>query len=328
MPELTDYLQMFARLKRAPGSPWSDATLKKAPHKPILLLAVIDLVSRGTFTSPVLSVTDDLVEANELFNGYWRLVAPVGHTSSIAFPFSRLDNEPFWQLLSANGEELDVGRLNITSISQLRRYAIGAKIDDELFSLMQGEMSRNNLREVLLHSHFSPDAQVNLSEQITINAQAYSYSQTLYKKVHQPLVQEILGADKYKPAARDQGFRRIVVKTYEHRCALCGLRIITPEGHTAVDAAHIKPWSLSQNDDIRNGMALCKLCHWAFDRGVVGVSSDFIVITSQQIGADPNVPGLLQTLDGRGILMPADADLRPAQEFLGWHRNNFDLRSA
>jgi len=33
-------------------------------------------------------------------------------------------------------------------------------------------------------------------------------------------------------AARDQGFQRIVVSTYDHRCALCGVRIITPEGHT------------------------------------------------------------------------------------------------
>jgi len=31
------------------------------------------------------------------------------------------------------------------------------------------------------------------------------------------------------------------------------------------------PWSRSKNDDIRNGMALCKLCHWAFDEGMMGV---------------------------------------------------------
>lgn len=29
--------------------------------------------------------------------------------------------------------------------------------------------------------------------------------------------------------------------------------------HTVVDAAHIIPWSRSGNDDIGNGMALCKL---------------------------------------------------------------------
>ena len=104
----------------------------------------------------------------------------------------------------------------------------------------------------------------------------------------------------YKSAVRDQAFRRIVVTTYDHRCALCGVRIVTPEGHTVVDAAHIVRWSKTQNDDIRNGMALCKLCHWAFDEGMMGVSDNYNVITSRQIGLDPNVPGVLMTLSGRG----------------------------
>ena len=33
--------------------------------------------------------------------------------------------------------------------------------------------------------------------------------------------------------------------------------MLTLEGHTVVDAAHIKPWSASHNDCPTNGMALC-----------------------------------------------------------------------
>ena len=44
-------------------------------------------------------------------------------------------------------------------------------------------------------------------------------------------------------------------------------RIITPEGHTILEAAHIRPWAYSQDDRPANGLALCKLCHWSFDRG-------------------------------------------------------------
>jgi putative restriction endonuclease len=116
-----------------------------------------------------------------------------------------------------------------------------------------------------------------------------------------------------------------VVKAYDHRCALCGVRIITPEQHTVVDAAHIVPWSRSQNDDIRNGMALCKLCHWAFDEGMMGVSDSYAVITSRQIGADPNVPGFLLTLSGRSIIPPADRDVWPAREYLAEHRSAWRL---
>lgn len=322
---LEDYLKAFSRLKRAPGKIWEEGTRRRAPHKPVLLLAVIDLVSRGVFTSPFLDVTGDLVEANELFNGYWRRVAPTGHTSSVAFPFSRLHNESFWELVAANGTPLDVSRLNINTLPQLRAVAAGARMDAQLFALMAAPEARQALRQVLLEAHFSPGAQASLAEQIAINDEAFGYSRHLYERAHRPMVAETVEEAQYKPLSRDQGFRRIVVATYDHRCALCGLRIITSEGHTAVDAAHIKPWSLSYIDDIRNGMALCKLCHWAFDRGVIGVSKSYQVIASRQIGTEPNLPGGLHMLAGRNLLTPEDRELWPSQEYLGWHRSEHRL---
>jgi len=190
---------------------------------------------------------------------------------------------------------------------------------------MQTESGREALREALLQSCFSPEAQALLREQSVINREAYDYSRILEEKSHLPLVKEIIEASSYQPAARDQGFRRIVIKAYDHRCALCGVRIITPEQHSVVDAAHIVPWSKSQNDDIRNGMALCKLCHWAFDEGMMGVSDNYNVITSRQIAAAPNVPGFLLTLSGRGIILPHNRDLWPAQEYLAEHRREWRL---
>jgi predicted restriction endonuclease len=219
------YLQQFASLKRSPGGVWGEATKKRAPHKPILLLAVLDLAARGGITSPFIDVSGDLAELNELFNLYWRRVVHLGQTSSIAFPFSNLDREPFWHLVS---------------------------------------------RE-------------------------------------------------------DQGFRRVVVKAYEHRCALGGVWIITPEGHTVVDAAHIVPWRQSHNDEIRNGLALCKLCHWSFDHGMMGVSDAFAIIVPERVAATPNAPGFLTTLAGRPIIPPTDPDLRPAPENFAAHRREWRL---
>lgn len=319
------YLQMFAKLKRANNAIFSDLTRKKAPHKPLLLLAVLDLVQQGIINSPVIDVTGDLVELNEHFNSYWRRVVPLGHASSIAFPFSRLNSEPFWSLLGNDGEVVDARRLNISNVSQLRRYVHAAKLDEPIFALMQEDSCRQALRQVLLEAHFSEEGQGLLMAQAQDNDNAFSYGQTLYTIAHQPMIREVVDANQYKPAIRDQGFRRIVVKTYDHRCALCGLRIVTPEGHTAVDAAHIVPWSKSQNDDIRNGMALCKLCHWAFDEGMLGVSQEYTVIASRQIGVDPNVPGILQTLPGRSILFPTDKELWPAPENLAEHRRESRL---
>ena len=80
---LAHYCTLFAGLTRAPGPMWDATTRNRAPHKPLLLLAVMDLVSRGVVSSRVISVTGELVELNELFTDYWRSIVPVTRTSSM-----------------------------------------------------------------------------------------------------------------------------------------------------------------------------------------------------------------------------------------------------
>lgn len=328
MKKLESYLRDFSRLRRGTSQRgyFTEASRNLAPHKPLLLMAVIDLIERSVIESNFISLDDDLVELNELFTGYWRKVMPITQKSSIAYPLFHLKNEPFWSLVSVPGKERELAATkSISSVGQLRDIALGSRMDEDLFLLLQQRENRDALRAVLLQSCFSCDAQKELLEQTQVNSEAYIYNQELLKIAHQPRVKEILESEKYKPAVRDQGFRRAVVMTYDHRCALCGVRIVTSEGHTVVDAAHIVPWSISKNDDIRNGMALCKLCHWAFDEGMMGVSAEYNVITSRQIAANPNVPGLLMMLSDSGIRMPADRDLWPAQKNLRWHRRKWGL---
>lgn len=102
--------------------------------------------------------------------------------------------------------------------------------------------------------------------------------------------------------------------------------MLTPDGHTAVDAAHIVPWSESRNDAITNGMALCRLCHWTFDEGMIGVGDDYRVITSGLLAREANVPGFLPTLTGRPITAPGEWDLWSARDAPAWHRKKFRLR--
>ena len=60
-------------------------------------------------------VTGHLVELNELFNLYWRRIIPLGQSSSIAFPFSRPDREPFWELVPQPGKTITPAIINNTS---------------------------------------------------------------------------------------------------------------------------------------------------------------------------------------------------------------------
>jgi putative restriction endonuclease len=94
------------------------------------------------------------------------------------------------------------------------------------------------------------------------------------------------------------------------------------EGHTVVAAAHIIPWSVSHNDDPRNGMALCRVCHWCFDEGLVGITARYILILSTQLTTDSNRPGYIPTLSGRIIIGPSEETLWPYPDSLNWHHQH------
>jgi len=318
---LEKYIRQFAALRRAQGRMWGPDTRKKAPHKPLLLLAIIDLVERGSLLSPVVVLENHLVELNELFTNYWRQVVPLSQQTSIAFPFSRLFTEPFWKLIPLPGKEINRANVDqITAVSQLRKLASSSRMDEDLFALMTDLKARNILRSILIDSHFSLAAGKALWTQVMVHTQSWEYAEQLEMAAKEPLVDKVIKEREVTEPVRDQGFRKAVVGTYDHRCALCGMRVITSEGHTCVDAAHIIPWSESHNDDIRNGMALCKLCHWAFDHRMAAVKRDYTVLISRQVQQTPNVADSLLRLQGKPLHKPANQPFWPALVFLDKHR--------
>jgi putative restriction endonuclease len=322
MNTLEKYVRQFMNLRRAPGRMWGEETRKQAPHKPLLLLSVLDLVQRGELTSPVIDIEKNLYSLNELFTNYWRQVVPLSQQSSIAFPFSRLKTEPFWELIPRPAHKITAEAVNnIAAVSQLKKIALAARVNKDLFALMIDPKARNTLREALLTGHFSPQAAHALREQSLLNAQTWGYAEHLLVAAHEePLVEKVRLEESVEEPVRDQGFRLAVVKTYDHRCALCGTRILTSEGHTCVDAAHITPWSESFNDDIRNGMALCKLCHWAFDHRMAAVEQDYTVLISRQVSQSPNAAGTLLLLQHKPLHKPTDHAVWPALIFLERHK--------
>ncbi|MBX3054880.1 MAG: HNH endonuclease [Anaerolineae bacterium] len=197
---------------------------------------------------------------------------------------------------------------------------LGARLDDDLYALLCASDSRDVLRRVLIETYFAPEIRASLLEQGEINAAAYEYSQELLAKAHTILKEVAEDSSTIPTPIRDQGFRRAIVRAYDHRCAICGVRILTADGHTAVAAAHIIPWSISHNDDPRNGLALCHLCHWTFDEGLVTFTDQYQVKTSPQLASTPNLPGHLLTFAGRPLLGPADEALRPFPDSIRWHR--------
>jgi len=89
-----------------------------------------------------------------------------------------------------------------------------------------------------------------------------------------------------------------------------------------VEAAHIKPWALSRDDFPTNGLALCRLCHWSFDEGLMSVGRNYEVLVSRQAKKDPNIPGPIMTFADRPIFRPSEDNYWPSQSNFAWHRES------
>ena len=240
----------------------------------------------------------------------------------MAYPFSRLATDGFWERLPKPGYDAK-HEYNIKSMNRLREVYYGARMDEELFQYLCDPEAREKLRLVLIQTYFAPEVQPRVLEQGSVHLAASDYSKTLLQN---PETQET-GIAWEKPdespktiRIRDQGFRKAIVKLYDHRCALCGIRMLTMEGHTVVDAAHIKRWSESHDDRPTNGLALCKLCHWSFDEGLMSVGKEYEVLVSRRVGKEGNFPGHMMTLSDRPIFRPEALHCWPRQENLEWHR--------
>ncbi|HET7272199.1 MAG TPA: HNH endonuclease, partial [Rubrobacter sp.] len=278
----------------------------------------LDLFDSDEISSNLGESTEDLAE---LVGRYWERALLFSRRGNLALPFFHLRGDGFWHLLPRHEDTLFGSQ--ITSLARLREEVIGARLDEDLYDLLRLKENRDLLRSVLIETYFSPETRRPLAEQSAINLGAFIYSEELLKHPGDPRVEETLPIEEaYRPAVRDQGFRRAVVGAYFHRCAVCGIRVRTLDGHTAVAAAHIVPWSETQDDRPANGIALCRMCHWTFDEGLLGVSQVYEVVASRQLNTLDNLPGYLTNLEGRGIVGPSRKPFWPDTESLQWHRKN------
>jgi len=317
---LEKYLRMFANLGTAKSRKlWTALTCHQAPHKPFVLLSVMDVIVQGQITKNLIEPSLELVET---FNLYWNRIMPVGSKGNMAYPFPRLKDDGFWHLIPNPGFEAKID-MDFSSMSRLREVCAGARIDDELFELLMQPESRQRLMMALIDTYFAPEIRLALIEQGTVNPAAYEYSKGLLSHggaAESALRWEAPEESETAVRIRDQGFRKAIVTIYDHRCALCGIRMLTPDGHTVVEAAHIKPWSESQDDRPTDGLSLCRLCHWSFDEGLMSVGVKYEELVSKRVQTEQNLPGHILTLRDRRIFTPDENEYWPAQENFNHHR--------
>jgi len=288
---------------------------------------VTDLIANGKLTDNFIQFTPELRDAFDL---YWTrcfgLERPPGNP---VLPYFHLRSDGFWHWLPVPGQEAALTQVRqVSSITQLKAVVLGVALDPALYDLLGSAASRGELQRVLLDTYFTPDARSRLMEAAQLVGDTLQYGQRLLGRVHERFALEAPAADQqYRAEARSITFRRIVVEAYPHACALCGVRLLTPEGRTAVGAAHIVPWRETHNDDPRNGLALCGLHHWTFDEGLVTVERGYTVKVSPVV-RDKEGSVALRQLAGGGLRLPSDPNLAPAAEALAWHADHVFRSSA
>jgi putative restriction endonuclease len=119
---------------------------------------------------------------------------------------------------------------------------------------------------------------------------------------------------------RDRVFRKIVLRAYDERCAVTGLRLINGGGRAEVAAAHIRPVDKRGPDIVGNGLALSGTAHWMFDRGLISLADDLSILISRQVN---DLDGVLAIINkDRRAYTPKRPSDRPHPHFLAWHRDH------
>jgi len=303
------YLKKFTHLRQGVTK------YGKAPHKPILLLTFMQLLEKGEITENKVYISPELVG---LFKELFVLLVRTEHKADFFLPFYHLSGEGFWHIKTKAGPDLNV---YISSFKGLNEVADYGYFNENLFLLLINPESRNILKTILLNRYF-PESKADFLKA----KQSGGYIQDLQKY----LLNESTASytvttpetDEEEQFIRGGLFKKLVPQVYNFTCCISGMRLVSNHGFAMVDACHIVPFSLSKDDRVTNGLALCPNLHRAFDRGLITVDEKLQVKVSQTIAEDESNTYALKNLAGKRLSLPFGSIHYPAVANLAWHREH------
>ncbi|MCY3723818.1 MAG: HNH endonuclease [Candidatus Poribacteria bacterium] len=289
-----------------------------APNKPILLLALIELIEQGQIRENKILPSPSLFE---IFMKYWSILTD--RRPNLALPFFHLKSEGFWHHHPNTGYETALRvTTQIKTVSRLREIVAYASFDDELFLLLTNTHDREVVRQTIINTYFT-DFKADIESLIAEEQQIDEYRQALLQQVKQTFSSpQPLALTETDNPIRTAGFRQAIMRIYDYTCAVCQLYVLTLDGESVTDAAHIIPFKISGNNDVRNGISLCQLHHWGFDRGLISFTNTYKIIVSDLMVEKGPSEWKFTTLKDKKILVPENKEHYPAQAALAWHREH------
>ena len=310
---LNSYLSKLSKLNRA------NTNYGKAPHKPLLLISIIELIEKGLVWNNRVYVNTDLVGA---FQENWRLLVNTLHQPDFTQPFYYLQSEKtngkqFWFLQPKLGCQINAPIKSVNRLAEVLDYGY---FDNEFFQLLTDPVSKNIIKTLLLDTYFLETKNNFLVSKekglgYIHDLQDYILNEPEAKYLHIKIETE---EDVF---VRGGLFKKLVPKVYDSTCCFTGMRLESTYGYNFIDACHIVPFSQTHDDKINNGIALCPNLHRAFDRGLVSIDKEYQILISSQITENTDHPYGLAKLKGTKIKLPFDNRHYPSQENLDIHRN-------
>ena len=296
--KLYHYQHLLGGLRRA-NTPYG-----LAPHKPVLLLSILDRMEEGS--AGQMPIDGRLFE---LFRNNWRLLVISQNASDITLPLHHLSDGLGWQLVGRDGSVIE---RKLSSQQQILKLVSHGRFGDDFAGFLQSRECRDLARMVLLDTYFPATKGSYLATK-----GMPAYMQEIEQAVMEGTAQPLRYARWDEGYVRDWKFRVAVLQAYNNTCCMSGLHV--EPGFSLVQACHILPHAKLGPDHIANGLALCANLHLAFDRGLISLSDDFRLLTHRDLTESTSPYGIRQ-LQGRQILLPVRESHFPGRDYLRWHR--------
>lgn len=299
-----DILRKLASLKRAPGR--GDLHGMKAPHKPLLLLALLSRIESGK-TVHNRFLYDDL---KSVFDALWHRFGWNSPTKS-AYPFWYLASEGFWTLQGKDGP-LSIAGWKVPGDVILDREVRYGEFSDEAWLVLQDPATRRRAMDFLVETYFPPSRREELREELGMTWPRQEVDPAGGRRVL------TAGRDPYE----QKKFRDTVLLAYGRRCAVCDFGPRQERAPSAIAAAHIWPVEHGGPFDVDNGLALCPVHHWAVDSGTMGFMADGIILVSARVTDGEMLRTYVQAHAGSRLRMPLSKYPKPNPKYLRLHRDH------
>ncbi|GAB3990833.1 HNH endonuclease [Spirosoma daeguense] len=304
---LSVYTKKLIKLKQG-GTPFG-----KAPHKPVLLITFLELIDKQIITENRVTITPELVAT---FKENFSLLVKTAHKDDFTQPFYYLQSEGFWFLKSKTGSFIDTYIRSVQILSERLEYGYFA---DDFYRLIANVSARLSLRNTLLGRYFADTKTDFLRVKSGGASYLNSLESYLLNEKEVPYATTLPVEDEEIRFVRGGLFKKLIPKVYDFTCAISGMKVISVDGASLVEACHIVPISVSGDDKVTNGIALCPNLHTAFDRGMIGVDEQLNVVVSPLLADNVASPYNLKQFHGKPLRLPFGEIHYPKMESFRWH---------